>query len=351
MKKRALIAASVLLVAAGSCKSVDPVTDKATKEFSVQSIQLNSSNRVAEESLKVKSAMFDLNGVKEQLSFSYVQHDGKNVVLPNSSEGYALTAIPGTAQYILEYNHSVYSLNIEEGSIDKLLLDQVDQYNLNELSQKTIEDIPLVWAERPHIDPSGEWLIYYSNRNVVQNEGGSGQLWTKHLTSQKETVVYEGAYEFIGWGRDHEVYIRDQGNLVKIDLVSAEETTIQENAALETIVAYPYLIAPQIGKIEVIHLENDKIVEIEKGVGRVEKILADPRGKLAAVKNYPDPGSFDANILIIGDLSQNQVRVIQPEEGFIIQDFSWVDSVNLLVTQIKKGSNEQQAYLVDVNLL
>ncbi len=333
--------------------SIDPVTGKSTKEFNIKSGQLSKDGSLEIDDKKnEKTIEFNMDGKELRLKFHYVLKSNKNIVLPNSEEGYQLSPIPNSDQYLIEYNGSLYQLDIKNSKITKVLSDQVDAFEYTTLKNKKVEDLPLAWGERPYYSPNGDYLIYYSNRNAVKNGGGNGQLWVKNFKNNNEKAVYDGGFEFAGWGESSQVFIRDNNKLVEINLEDSSNKVIQDNVALETLVVYPFVIAPELGNINITDMKTNETHSINEGVGRADMLLADPSGSHIAIKNYPDPNSFDTNILVLDDLKNAaSFKKISPDDGYVIDSFSWVDSENLLVVVIKKGTIEQSSYLVNINEL
>ena len=329
--------------------SIDPVTGKPTEEFTVRTGELRKDNSLEVSNIQNrKSIEFNMDGKKATLNYYFVKSGQKNVVLPNSEENYQLTSIPNSGQYVMDYNGSIYQLDIESSKLTKILSDNVKEYEYSTLKSKKVEGLPLIWGERPHFSPNGEYMIYYSNRNAVKDGKGNGQLWMKGLKDNIEEPVYDGGFEFAGWGQSNEVFIRDGSNLVEINLEERSSRVVQENISPEAMVAYPYIISPELGEINLSRVDSKDTRSIH-GVGRADMLLVDPSGQHIAIKNYPAPESFDNNILILDSVGTSETfKTIYPEDGYIIDTISWINTDNILVVTIKKGTIEQYSYIVNI---
>ncbi|HEY0828516.1 MAG TPA: hypothetical protein VGE40_10505 [Bacilli bacterium] len=328
--------------------SIDPVTGKSSKEFKIKAAQLSKDGSIEDDnSRKEKTVQFNLDGKEAQLKFTYITKSNKNVVLPSSGEGYQITSIPNSEFYLLAYNSSLYQLDIANAKITKVLSDQVDGYEYAKLKDKDIDDLALVWGYQAYCSPNGDYFIFYSNRNAVKNGFGNGQLWVKNLKTKQEYAVYDGGFEFAGWGENNQLFIKDFDKLVEINIEANTHKVIQEKVDPDTIVVYPYLVLPELGEIKITDLQTNETHSIAEGIGRVSWLLGNPSKTHVAMINSPDPKLFDRNILIV-DLEDATYKKIVPDEGYNIDIFSWVDSDTLLVVTIKKGTIEQYSSVVHI---
>jgi hypothetical protein len=300
---------------------------------------------------KEKQIDFNFDGKHLKLKFTIVPTAKKNVVLPNYEEGYELVAIPNRDAYVLEYSGSLYELDAAGSKISKMLSDNTSGYDFQSLQAKRIEDLSLIWGEKASVSPNGEFLVYHSNRDAVKNGSGNGQLWVKNLRTNSEQAVYNGGFEVVGWGQNNDVFLRDQDKLARVNLADNTTSIVKANVSLETVVTYPFLVLPELGKISITDINSNQTVSITDGIGRTDLILPDTSSNRIAIKHYPDPNSFDNNIVVVTDPSKASFKLVSPENGYTIDTFSWVDADTLLVVAIKKGSIEQETYTVNINQL
>ncbi len=331
--------------------SIDPVSGKAAKQHEPHSARLTDAGIEVDKNKTEKTIAFDLDGKKIQLKFSSVQNGKKEVVLPDSGEGYVLTPIANQSGYILGYDGSLYGLDLASGTISKILSDTVGGYDRETLKKKKIEDLPLVWGDRARVSPKGDFMIYFSNREAVQNGQGDGQLWVKNLKTQEEFPAYSGGFEFLGWGKENQAFIRSQNTIIGVDLENRKQYVVQNNVSLESVIAYPYLVSPELKSVKVVNLDSKKELSLVEGVGRIDMILADHTSSKFAMLNFPDPTSFNTNLIVVSDPENAASKVISPDAGYVVDTFSWIDSENLLVVALKKGTTDQLSYVVNINNL
>ncbi|WP_127508034.1 hypothetical protein [Paenibacillus humicus] len=331
--------------------SIDPVSGKAAKEHPSKAAKLTEAGIEVDKNKKEKTIDFDFDGKKTKLKFSSVANGKKEVVLPNSEEGYQLTPIANQSGYVLDYNGSLYGLDIAEGKIAKMLSDTVGEYDRETLEKKQIENLPLVWGGRARVNPKGEFMIFFSNREAVENGRGDGQLWVKNFKTQEQFPAFSGGYEFIGWGEGNQAFIRSQDTIFGIDLENRKQSIVQDHVSPESVVSYPYLVIPELKSVKVASLTSKKELSLVEGIGRVDMILADIASPKFAMLNFPDPTSFNTNIIVVTDPENAATKVISPDAGSVIETFSWIDSENLLVVALKKGTTAQVSYVVNINKL
>lgn len=336
--------------------SIDPVTAIPTKKFTPDVYNLNDDLTVTEAGTKKqKKIKFDLDKKKALLSFEYIEKDDKIVEIPNEDNDYRVISIPNSTKNILEYNDSLYSLDLVHGSIENLLNDTYEGYTQEALRTKEekqhIANFSLTWAERATINPNGKYLLFFSNRNDIAtgNSGGSGQIWVKDLQTNVETPIYNSWVEVAGWGLDNKVYVKDFDRLIEIDYVHHTSSIVKENSSVVLTVAYPYVIDAQLGEIVVSNLRTGTSTTYSDGIGRVDMIVPNNAKTQVAMLNMGNPNKGGYEIVVIKNFEKMEVQKIQPDTDYDFDNLSWIDDHRLMAISRKLGSIEQKSYVVDVN--
>jgi hypothetical protein len=329
--------------------SIEPKSGKATYEAESKAYGFEGKNFIdIQEQTKQINFKFDDKNIP--LVFKYISKNNKTIILPNPNEGYVITPIPKSSKYVLQYNESLYLLDVENSSITALLKDQVGGYDRQVLGEKKIEDLVLSWGERANVNFKGNKLVFYTNRKMVQTENGNGEVWVKDLNTDEEKPIFNGGVSnFLGWDSQDNVYIQQGYKIVKVNTTQGDTKVITENASLESKMMYPYLLIPSTGKVELYNLETGDIkVYQDQSVNRINYISVQPESRLAALQNYSQDGSGESEILVL-NVDTLRTKIIQAPPNTFLEEFDWADPHNLLVTILKKGTKDQETYLIELN--
>jgi hypothetical protein len=329
--------------------SIEPKSGKATYGVKSTAFGFEGTNLLDLQEQE-KTINFNFENKNVPLNFRFISRNNKTIVLPNPNEGYVIKPIPNNSKYVLQYNSSLYLLDVENSNITALLKDQIGGFDKQVLSEKKVDDLVLSWGESANVNFKGNKIVFYTNRKMVQEEKGTGEIWVKDLNTNEEKPIFNGGVSnFLGWDAQDNVYIQQGYKIVKVNTILGDSKVITENASLESKMMYPYILIPLTGKVELYNLEtNETKVYEDTNLNRINYISVQPESRLAALQNYPLDGSGESEILVL-NVDTLQTKKIQAPPDTFLEEFDWANPYNLLVTILKKGTKNQDTYLIEMN--
>lgn len=328
-------------------KSFDKNTKEYTKEFNSIGYNYVTEEKFCQNFKEIK--FVDDWNTEKVLKLKYVINNMQPILLPvNDEEYYIPFKIPKKSSYILQYNNSLYLLDIEEGVITSLLQDK-EEYNKKDLREYDAEGFSAIWGENPSISPNGDRLTYYTNRNFLTNKKKDGEIWFLNMVTGEEYSLGEIGYISIGWGGNENVYYLDYDhNIVKINTTTREKEIIFKKAPIETRMSYPIMLLPRYNSIEIFNLEDNSQATISNNnIGVVSNIILNGDSK-ALFCNQPDDSEPYTNLILL-DIRNKILSCYNIPYKASIENYGWIDDNNIFVSVRESGSIEQYTYILSIN--
>lgn len=321
-------------------KSIDPITGRPTIKLEKM--------RPVNEMKQTMTIPFHHDRISDQLDISYVIRDGKPYFINDRS--FYIHQKPSVDVAILEYEFSLYTVDLEQRKISKLLKDQVNGLDIEKdflASKNKRQGFVPKWGVAPEMNNSGTKMLFYR----YLKEGEPGQIWVKDLLSGDEKPIYTGPFTFVGWGKDSLAYIEDSGQIIEINLETGEYRVKVERTISSSTVVDPYLLYQENrGELTIVHLDtNERNVFDRVKVGRVG--FMKPNEKNNTVILYHSPNYKLDYELIVLHLDTLQFVVIPPPENVEIMDAEWHTEYSFLVHTRELGIKDEKTYLIDLNQL
>jgi hypothetical protein len=315
--------------------SIDPKTDKASKQLFNQAPVL----------LKIERQM-NLDGNDSILTFNYVKQKGKAIALPlpvhKPGAGYQLFQYPNSSTELMEFEGSIYVLDLEKGSISKLLHDITGPHSIQEAKQKPKQKVeegdPFVWwGSRPSVNPSGTKMVFYTNRS------GQDGIWVKDLVTGDEHFLMTSALTVEGWASDTEFIANSFSEVLKVNIETGELNSFGDVGTFE--VSLPNLIIQKdVGSMLFKNLNTgDERTYSQEGLGRVNHMATLDGLSTIAVLNQPDPMQPYYNLFII-DPSDFTTKFLDIPTDKILLAIRWIDKNTLLLTVQNQTTNDEEIH-------
>jgi hypothetical protein len=322
--------------------SIDPKTNKASKQLFNQAPGL----------LK-KEIQMNLDGNDIILTFNYVKQKGKAIALPlpghKPGAGYQLFPYPNSSKELMEFEGSIYVLDLEKGSIEKLLHDITGPYSIQEAKQKSKQKVeegdPFVWwGSRPSVNPSGTKMVFYTNRS------GEGQIWVKDLVTGDERSLMKSALTVKGWASDTEFIASSFSEALKVNIETGKSISFGDAGTFE--ISFPYLIVQKNeGSLSFINLNTgEEKVYSKDRLGFVNNMASLAGLSTIAVLNQLDGTKPLFNLFII-DPSDFSTKILDIPSDKIALAIRWLDKNTLLLTIRDQTTNDEESVFVDIDQL
>lgn len=325
-------------------KSIDPVTDKPTHRLQNKA-----------EGLVTKTIRMNHDGYSVDLEFDYVSRNGMIVLLPRSSHkpgaGYsAIVPLPNTNKSVIEFEGSLYVVDVEHDTIDKLLKDQVGGYSIEEAKAKSKQpsasggDSFVWWGHRPSINPSGTILVFGTTRS------GRDEVWVKDLASGEEKAFIQGAINPVGWVNDQEFVASSFGHLQKIHVGNGNSESLGDMNPFA--VSSPYLVGQQSGgAVEFVDLSTgDSRTLKHESLVRVSGIAISVQNLSVAILCLPNPQTPKHELLVVNMKDLTTKRLDVPE-GKVGHTMHWQDDQTLLLTLSDLQTRDEETIVVEIEKL
>lgn len=302
---------------------------------------------------------FVTEDTRDTIDLKYVTKDNKQIVIYDSKHStfsYPVS-IPGTDDYLIGFNKTIYRTDWKNGILKKFLKDEVNGYKKDEFFAKQKEysnrDV-LVWGENPQVDPTGKYVLFYSNRSYFGGDP-NGQTWVKNLnTGEEKPVLSGGIGEILGWVNPTTV-ILTRFNVESLDIETGESRTLKKNSNATSLIGHQIVYQDDPGSLVLQDVNNGKTTTVSNSaLNRVMQIST--HGSRIAVVNRISSDvnnnhyTINDSVLLYNVDTDTWKEINEPDNiSFIGVDF--LDDQTLKVTAIKKGTNEQENYSVKMDQL
>lgn len=300
---------------------------------------------------KVLSKTLIAEDTGKSIDIPYVKENTKDVAIYDPVKTLWTIPIPGTNEYLISFDGTIYKTDWKSGKLKNFLKDEVNGYKKNDvLSRKFNQNETPVWAVSPVVNPSGTFVLFFSDRSRVLDGGDeNGETWVKDLRSGEEYPVKSGGIgEVLGWISEATVVLNGiqtislnvQTKEIKVHVEETYNTSLVKDHIV-------YQISP--GSLTFQSLvTGEKTVVTSSLLNRTASFQA--RGSWLAISNQMRDGEMERSILLYNVETKVWKEVTAPESVWI-DGFSWKDDSTLLVQTSKKGTIDEATYLVDINEL
>lgn len=280
---------------------------------------------------------FHHDGVDVDLEFQYVELEDRIVVLhPLSSKpgaGYLVTSYPGTNLSLIEYGHSIYTVDVQNGQIDKFLHDRVADFDIKQSLHKFQQyhdaggdpNYWMTWGARPSFNPSVNKTLFMTSRN------DRDEIWIKDLITGDETLLWSEPYWVIGWVNDEEVIMRSAFEILKGNTTTKQTTSY--GIATHYEFRNPYLILQRVtDELQWVNVGEDVWHTYNHAdFHYATQMSLHPSRLLLAVVDQPNRITLERNLLLL-DLENGESFTLIMPEGVSAGPVRWLDEQIVLLT-------------------
>jgi len=330
--------------------SIDPKTGQPTKEIDYKIINGQK---------EVKKMLFNHDGKSTELTFSYVKNNGMYNIINEPgkyTEQYFVTQMPKSKKNIIEFNDSIYLLDIENSSISKLLKDEVDGYDIKKAIAYSEEKGVITWASNPSFNLYGTKMVFYTQRNVLKDGDSNGEFWVKDLLTGDEKFLCKKNFSVLGWDTEDNLYVDSFGSLEKINANNGESRIIVPKSSVCAL-SYPYILYQvERGHLNIVNLVTNKETEFKHealyrvGFFRVNKEADSP---WILMLNIPESDESlntmpKLNVVFL-NLKTMETKVLPEPSNSQIRDCNWMGEGIVLVNVWDKSINSEITYTININ--
>lgn len=278
-----------------------------------------------------------------EVDMPYVKDGTKNIPIYDPINTLAIVPIPRTNEYLITFNGTIYKTNWEEGRLEKILKDEVNGYNKDDV---LAQNIPL-WGTNPIISPTGTYLLFYSDRSAI-NGSYNGEIWAKDLiTGNERPLQIQGTGVLVGWLNDTELIFAGI-ETVLINLETGDVKKLLDNNVTDV----------QLVKEQLVYLgSRDSLIIESLTTGEKKTITSslinsigsiEASGSWIAMTNQIRDEESEFNILIY-NIDSNIWKMITSPENTWIDGFYWVNDSTLHVLTSTKGTLDEATYIVNID--
>lgn len=310
--------------------------------------QLTLSELFWDSTAKVKAISTTIDNKEIEFQFRTQPKLDEHMLFSLPGQGYYLIAIPNSYQYIMEYNGNLYVVDGKQSLITPLLKDKIDQYDINDLANETIENFVPEWATAPQLSPDGKKVVFHSTRNTVYDGNGNGAMWVKYLSGEDEYRVMEGSYTFIGFGLNEDVYYKREDRVEKVNLITKKSEAIVDFSLYAAVVGDKLIYQPDYNALSVIDLtsKTEQAVSIE-GIGGVFNIWTYPDSPWIIMENQPDR-TVPISHLIIYNVNTKEYKQLSSSPDTTIIYVEWITSDQFIVSVDRRGEDQEMTYIINL---
>jgi len=300
---------------------------------------------------------------QNELKFKYIYNNLNDVaILPDWNESnFHVTEINGREYDLLEYNNSIYMINIDQGIIEQVLLED-NEYNKafieEHISQMDNDYYQLTWGANPQPNISGNKFTYYSSRNALKGGDSISEIRVKNLDTGEDYSLGDIGYECLGWDiNDNVYYFNYDEDIVSINVNNGEMKTVLTGANPRSILLYPY-IAYSTEKnygIVLYNIANGSTENFNSSnIQAISGLYSNPAKTSVLFQNDfyslgSDLTKAPAINLGIFNINDKIIRFLDMPDGFTLQRYSWINNEIISLILLSTDTYEENTYLVDMS--
>ncbi|GHV05063.1 hypothetical protein FACS1894217_01330 [Clostridia bacterium] len=136
---------------------------------------------------------FTLDGRSDQIYVEYTQNgDRREIAYDDSTINIHVRPIGDSNRYVLAWQNSLYTLDLDKFEISKLLNNESGNYRWDK-----IQDLGCIWGEIPTVNKAGTKMVFQTTRDGKYDVPGEKRwvdstypLWEKDLVTGEEKMIY-----------------------------------------------------------------------------------------------------------------------------------------------------------------
>ncbi|MGM8215345.1 TolB family protein [Bacillaceae bacterium W0354] len=303
------------------------------------------------ESILRKTLPMQHDGHDVELTFEYKIEKGEPVILPkppSEKKQYQVTPIPNSDKSIIEFEGSLYSLDLKNGKIEILLNDEYKGQTFSEMKKGLIQESNnpnafVWWGTRPSVSPDGSHLIFNTNRRQ-----GEEQVWFKDLTTGEERPITSlSTINVIGWVSNQEFIGESFSEIFHVNVKN--DSILSYGQATSIGVSHSYVVIQQeLGSIQIIDLDKEtNHTFVDDQLNRVSHMTLYEHSPWIALVNMPDERTPLYELLVI-NLEELKIKRFDINKKQIPIVLKWLDSDTLLLTVKDERTEKEEKIKVDI---
>lgn len=328
-------------------KSFDPVTAQPTTKLK---------NKGYNKELKTATIEFKEDGNSVELTFDYIEDNGKYSIFKNPDKvgQYIITPIPNSKLNLLEFYGSVYTLDMKAKQIKKFLKDEVNNYNIKDALKYGPGKI--YWGSNINVSPQGTKVIFMTNRKGIgtnsENLDVYYETWVKDIVTGEEKPVNSYSYiEVLTWESENSVILNRNFSAIRLNVENGKEEVLVEDTELLA-ASFPHLVYYKPGQVPVVLNLKD---HTEKAVDGIKYDLlcnfVSTQGVNKVIIAASPKRTESTRDLVVLDLETLEYKVLRDDGDRTLLRYSIVDSDTILVTVGRKSTGEEETYTIKIREL
>ncbi|WP_127588674.1 hypothetical protein [Paenibacillus koleovorans] len=318
--------------------SIDPKTGGPTKYLKPKAgnMEVLYKNLIAEDS-------------GNSLKVPYVKNGTKDVAIYDPNTTLQTIPIPGTEDYLIPFDGTIYKTNWSKGTLNKLLKDEVNGYQKDEILSHKLDHVGTpMWGAYPMLNPTASYLLFFTERSMASGDK-DGETWVKNMVTGEEKPVLSGTGKLLGWIKDTTAVISGQF-IYSIDLTSGESKRLTDVKALDAgLVKNQLVYQSSPGSLTFKSVDSGEISTISSKLLHISGSYQ-TQGSWLAINNQVKDGSAEHSIVLYNIDTKTWKLVSEPSDQ-LINGVSWQDDSTLLLLTYKKGTTQELTYTVNINEL
>jgi len=317
--------------------SIDPKTGGPTKILTAKS---------ADKAVLKKTLVAEDTG--KTIEVPYVKENNKNILIYDPVATLWTVPIPGTEDYLITFDGTIYKTDLINNKLKKFLKDEVLGYKKDEVLSHSFAYVgtPL-WGTSPSVNPSGTYLLFYTDRSMI-NDNMNGEMWVKNITNGDEKRVLEIGTAVIGWVNDTTVVLAGT-QIISLNVESGEIKVLIENGATNVAIVKDSIVYQTLrGTLTLQSIFTGEVSTVSSSIlNRSGSIQA--QGSWVAVHNQVRDTDAEYS-LVLYNIESTEWKLITASDNSWLEAASWLDESTILIhTMSADGKMDQATYIVNID--
>lgn len=297
----------------------------------------------------LKTKTFILEDTNEQLELSFIKDNILNeITIKHRDDFMNFVKKKDSNEYYISHNGSIYLTDTQNGLLKPILNDNHYKQNFkNEIDEWESENGKIIWGTLLSINPSGVYLLFYSERDVFQGNK-EGSIWVKDLLTGDEYSLFiiGGPSNIKGWSDENHVVINGLDTKF-VNVKTGEYKILVEDSRDISLIKDNIVYGLEPGKVIMQNIEtaDEKILEHHL-LNHTGSYLGNH--SWLSLRNNINNDSFSYMVLLYNKESSIW-RVINVPEGFLFYDYKWINDEEILLYLNKIGIPDVYAQIVKIS--
>lgn len=313
--------------------SIDPITGAPTLALKVQDEKKN---------IQYKKFKKSDNEDEVEIEIPYVKDKDKDVLVYDPVNSLLPIAIPNSDEFLIAMDGNIYITDLKKARLEPFVKDTTHGYDRKEVESKVVQFMgKLAWAIHPQIEPSGKYLLFYTQREQEQ-DNYNGRMWVKNIQTGNEYPTDQiGNGSVIGWIDDSNVVVGG-GEISLLNLESGKSQFLLDGGIQTVLVGDELVRQETIGTLTFYSINTgDKRVISQK--------LLNYCGNIRTHKLSIMMHNMEKHELLIYNCKEDIWKVIKEPENEHIQSYQWIDEQNVLInTMSSDGKMNEFTYTINI---